>query len=87
MPDFHDVWTWMDALKASPLFPIALPVLLATAFASLADWFEHRLAGYQSASQQYADDHSASVREPHSQRATPSRSPVFQGDGGRSEGC
>ena len=87
MPDFHDVWTWIDALKASLLFPIALPVLLATGFAALADWFEHRLAGYQGASQQYADDHSASVREPHSRQATPSRSPVFHGHGGRSEGC
>jgi hypothetical protein len=87
MPDFHDVWNWMGALGASPLFPIALPVLLATAFASLADWVEHRLAGDQSASQPYADGDSAAARKPHVRQVTPGRSPAFHGNGSRSEGC
>jgi hypothetical protein len=30
MPELYEVSTWMDALKASPLFPVALPVILAT---------------------------------------------------------
>src|SRR5262245_48807374 len=49
MFDLHDLQNWMDALKASPPFAVALPILVATVFASLADWLERYLGMHPNA--------------------------------------
>ena len=64
MSHFHDLWHWMAALKTSLPFAIALPILVATLFASIVDWLERYLATYQeTASQHQADNPSASARQ------------------------
>ena len=64
MSHFHDLWHWMAALKTSLPFAIALPILVATVFASIVDWLERYLAAdQQTASQHQADDPSASARQ------------------------
>ena len=64
MPDFHELWDAMAALKASLPFAIALPILVALVFASIADWLERRLTTDQaSPSQDWADDAAASASE------------------------
>jgi hypothetical protein len=40
MSDLLDLPVWIDAVRASPIFPIALPVLLAAALATIADRIE-----------------------------------------------
>ena len=85
MSQFQDLWDWMAALKTSLPFAIALPILLATAFATLADWVDHYLGTYrQTSSPRPADDPSMSARRRDSSGVTPSRSPVFKADGGHS---
>jgi|SRR5215510_10190723 len=49
MFDLHDLKNWMDALKASPPFAVALPILVAIVFASLADWLERYLGMHANA--------------------------------------
>jgi hypothetical protein len=72
MPELYEVSNWMDALKASPLFPIALPVILATAFSGLADWFDHYFAMYrQGISQWHADEPCASASQANDRELTP----------------
>ena len=82
MSQFQDLWDWMVALKTSLPFAIALPILLATAFATLADWFDHYLATYRHAPSQGHAAEPRAQRESHG--VTPSRSPVFKADGGHS---
>jgi hypothetical protein len=55
MPDLHALWIWMSALKGSLPFALALPILVATAFATIADWVEDHLVRHQ-ASQDQTDD-------------------------------
>ena len=74
---FHDLWAWMAALRTSLPFAVALPILLATAFATLADWLEHYLSHYQ----QTADDPRLLAHHRHNLRMAPRRAPVFQHDG------
>jgi hypothetical protein len=83
MADFDDLSQWMATLKTSLPFVIASPFLIATAFASLADWVEDYLATYQrTASRGYADDASAAARQRQS-AVTRSMLPALEGDGGR----
>lgn len=44
MPDVYDLWSGLAALKTLPPFVIALPILIALVFASIADWLERRLS-------------------------------------------
>jgi hypothetical protein len=83
MLDFASLWDVLGELKTSLLFVIALPIFLATALASLADWAERHLAAHDpTTSKPLADNRSASARQPHSRRVTPTGSPIFQaGDG------
>jgi len=53
MPDRYQLWEWASALKASLPFAMALPIFIATVFASLVDWVEAYLVG-----QQYEQDRS-----------------------------
>ena len=79
MAGFDDLWNWMEALKTSPLLPIALPILLATGFATLADWFDDYLATYrQTSAQWHADEPGAPARQRESREATASRSPALE---------
>ena len=86
MPDFHDVWNWMAALKTSPLFAIALPSSSQRRLRPLPTGSSTTWPTYQQTpSQRHADDHSClGTRTPTASGATPSRSPVFEGDGGHS---
>ena len=79
MADFDDLWNWMAALKTSLPFAIALPILLATGFASLADWFEAtwpRIGRHRQ--QWHADEPGAPARQRESREATPSGSPALE---------
>ena len=76
MSRFQDLSEWMAALTTSLPFAIALPILLATAFATLADWFDHYLTTYRhTPSRGHAGEPRA---EPESRRMTPSISPAFK---------
>jgi hypothetical protein len=66
MPDLQDVWLWMNALRASLPFAIALPILVATVFATIVDWIEHHLAEYQ----ETASQHQTNDRQTNDQRAS-----------------
>jgi hypothetical protein len=52
MPDVYDLWSGLAALKTLPPFVIALPILIALVFASIADWLERRLSASQEAESQ-----------------------------------
>lgn len=47
MPDLQALWIWVTALKGSLPFAIALPILVATVFATVADWVEDYLVRHQ----------------------------------------
>jgi hypothetical protein len=82
MSQFQDLWDWMGALQTSLPFAIALPIILATVFATFADWFDHFLATYrQTPSQCHADEPNMSARQREGRGATPSRSPALKAGG------
>jgi hypothetical protein len=87
MPDFQDLWYGINALKTSPLMVIALPMLVATVFASIVDWVESYIGRSQeTTSRHLADEACASARQTHSRRVTPNRSPIFGVSGHPVEG-
>jgi hypothetical protein len=64
MPDLYDLWEAVSTLKASLPFAIALPILVALVFASIADWLERRLTTDQAAaSRDWADSAATSAKQ------------------------
>jgi hypothetical protein len=45
MPILYDLWQWTGELKTSLPFMLALPIVVAMAFATLVDWLERHLEG------------------------------------------
>jgi hypothetical protein len=85
MLDFTSLWDFLGELKTSLPFAIALPIFLATALASLADWAERYLAAHDpTTSETFLNNRSASARQSHNRLVTPSRSPIFEASGGHS---
>jgi hypothetical protein len=84
MFDFQDLQTWLAALRASPIFPFALPILVAMALASLADWMEHHLSSRRST---HKDEHRLCGRERsyHAHHAMPVSSHALKPHSGWSE--
>ena len=79
MPDVQDLWALASALKTSLAFAIALPILVATVFASIVDWLEGYLARQQSPQGQ-VERAQASEREITLERAPRRAWSVFGGD-------
>ena len=76
MSHFQNLSEWMAALTASLPFAIALPILLAIAFATLADWFDHYLTTYRHTPSRGRAGEPRAERESHGM--TPSISPAFK---------
>lgn len=79
MADVQDLWALTSALKTSIPFAIALPILLATVFANIADWLEGYMARQQPPQGQ-AQSASTSEREITIEPAPPRTWSVFGGD-------
>jgi hypothetical protein len=76
MLELHDLWSWLGTLKASPLFAIALPILLAKMFASIVDWVEGSLVTDQAIAP--VDGPGAAARQHLSRRTKPITSAVLK---------
>jgi hypothetical protein len=80
MADIQDLWQSLAALKTSIPFVIALPILIATVFASIVDWLEGYLADRQDTPSQYqSDDLDPSVRQRQSGEVSATSRPAFEG--------
>jgi hypothetical protein len=78
MTDLHDLWEMTSALKTSLPFAIALPLLVAIAFATLVDWLERYLLGHQSTQGNTEGDQALRL-EHHTRQAPPREWPAFGG--------